>query len=657
MKKLLLTLGLFAAMTAAQAADFSATLLGGEFFFDIIDEEAATCEFAANPNGPYNVTLTGPWMPSTVTYNDKEYTIIGVGVEAFKDGYVTNGANNNTARQREFWGFPTSLTYVRADAFNGFRSNFPALLRGNVTEFDVTAMRNNKIAAINAAGQGGTYVSTEQVSGYTVNAVTDTYTATSAYAASAGSIIYKVLDDGGKLLVAYPGDHRRTYHHTYQSGVTIFPLDELYDQHITVVNATDYVEIGENAFYGNEYVERVDFCDTLTTIGAHAFENSVLTSLTLPATLTTIGEDAFKGVTTLTSITCNVAVPPVVTFEPEVYVLCKDKVTVPAEYEAAYRADEIWGPFFSPAYEVTVAETENGTVTADNYFAKDGDVITLTVTPDGGYELDQLTVVGSGEPLEISAGDAEGTYTFTMPGEAVTVTATFALLPPPTFTITVADGILNGTIAADKAEAAEGETVTLTITPDEGYELLTLSVTAEGIDELVLVDENNQFVMPAANVLINAEFAEVPVVESTITFDAAPQNGTVAVYIDNAPIESGAAVAEGTTVTVVLTPAEGYKVASFTVETVDEQPAPGLRRASVPVTDEGENTYSFQMPSAPIALNVEFTEDTSTAISDLNAAEGQVTYVNVMGQTANRPFNGVNIVMQGGKAIGKLVIR
>ncbi|MBQ7690688.1 MAG: hypothetical protein IJT30_05815, partial [Muribaculaceae bacterium] len=101
-------------------------------------------------------------------------------------------------------------------------------------------------------------------------------------------------------------------------------------------------------------------------------------------------------------------------------------------------------------------------------------------------------------------------------------------------------------------------------------------------------------------------------------------------------------------------PAEGYKVASFTVETVDE-PAPGLRRASVPVTDEGENTYSFQMPGAPITMNAEFTENIVTAITDLNAAAGQVTYINVMGQTANRPFNGVNIIMRDGKAIGKLV--
>ena len=248
---------------SAQAADFSATLLGGEFFFNIVDEDAATCEFAANPNGPYNITLTGAWLPTTVNYNGKDYTIIGVGVEAFKDGYVTNGADNNTAKQREFWGFPTTLQYVRADAFNGFRSNFPALLRGNVTEFDVTALRNNKINAINTAGQEGTYLSVSQVQGYKVNTNNDTYSATSALEASAGSIIYKELDGGGKVLVAYPGDHRRTYHHYYQSGVTLFPLDDLYDQIITVVDATGYVEIGENAFYGNENVTQVNFDQAL----------------------------------------------------------------------------------------------------------------------------------------------------------------------------------------------------------------------------------------------------------------------------------------------------------------------------------------------------------------------------------------------------------
>ena len=568
---------------SAQAADFSATLLGGEFFFNIVDEDAATCEFAANPNGPYNITLTGAWLPTTVNYNGKDYTIIGVGVEAFKDGYVTNGADNNTAKQREFWGFPTTLQYVRADAFNGFRSNFPALLRGNVTEFDVTAMRNNKINAINTAGQEGTYLSVSQVQGYKVNTNNDTYSATSALEASAGSIIYKELDGGGKVLVAYPGDHRRTYHHYYQSGVTLFPLDDLYDQIITVVDATGYVEIGENAFYGNENVTQVNFDQALTTIGAHAFENSVLTTLTLPATIETIGEDAFKNVTTLTSITCNAVTPPAVVFDDAVYAAISESgnITVPEEALAAYQADENWGRFW-------------------------------TAPP-----------------------------------------------APTVYTITVADGIENGTVEVDKTEAAEGETVTITATPvDRSYRVKSITVAPETLNLAVMVDENGQFTMPADNVTVSAEFELIPPVESVITFEAAPENGAVAVYVNEAQIESGTAVAEGTVVTVVLTPTDGYKVESFSVETAEnvEPDGPtGLpRRASVPVNGGENNTYSFEMPAEPVTLNASFVQDTSTAITDVRA-DGVVRYIDVTGRVSDKPFQGINIVVNADGTVTKMV--
>ena len=754
MKKLLLSAGLLLATVAMQAADFSATLLGGEFFFNIVSEDDATCEFAANPNGPYDIHLTGAWLPNTVNYNGKDYTIIGVGVEAFKDGYVTNGANNSTARQREFWGFPTTVTYVRADAFNGFRSNFPCLLRGNVTEFDVTAMRNNKINAMNYGAQGnGTYKSTEQPQGYTVNSNNDTYTPTSALAVSAGSIIYKEIDGGGKVLVAYPGDHRRTYHHTYQSGVNIYPLDDsskglenggLYNFMITEVNASGFVEIGENAFYGNENVTKVNFDQTLTTIGAHAFENSVLTTLVLPATVTTIGTDAFKNVTTLTSITCNALTPPAVVFEDAVYAAIaeNEQITVPEEALAAYQADENWGRFWAAApptpttYTITIDENiEHGEVAVDLNEAEEGETVTVTATPYEGYQLVSISVIP--ETLELAV-EVDENNQFTMPADNVTVTAEFSLIPPPTYTITIADGIQNGTVSADVDEAVEGATVTLTVTPAEGYQLEGITVTAEGIDELIVVDENNQFEMPAANVTVSATFslippptytitiadgiqngtvsadvdeavegatvtltvtpaegyqlesitvtpetldlavivdannqfempadnvtvsatfAEIPpvVVESVITFSAAVDNATVEVLVAGEPIESGTAVAEGTEVTIVVTPEEGYKVESVTVTTADaaepEGPAGMPRRANVDVTPGDNNTYTFNMPGEPVSINVETAEDqpVMTGITDLNVTSKGVKYVNVMGQVSDRPFNGVNIVIDGDK--------
>ncbi len=222
-------------------------------------------------------------------------------------------------------------------------------------------------------------------------------------------------------------------------------------------------------------------------------------------------------------------------------------------------------------------------------------------------------------------------------------------------TITVAE-CENGTVVADKEEAYEGDLVTLTVTPAEGYELESLTVTAEGIDELVTVDENNQFEMPNANVTIAATFAPIPV-ESVITFEAAPENGAVAVYVAEEAIESGATVVEGTEVKVVLTPAEGYVVSTFAVATAEPEVPTGMpRRAPVPFNEGDDNTYTFQMPAEPVTITAEFEEEISTAVSDLRSAgSGTVRYIDPMGRVSLRPFQGVNIVVNADGKVSKMV--
>ncbi|MBO4215961.1 MAG: hypothetical protein J5888_06505 [Bacteroidaceae bacterium] len=74
---------------------------------------------------------------------------------------------------------------------------------------------------------------------------------------------------------------------------------------------------------------------------------------------------------------------------------------------------------------------------------------------------------------------------------------------PATFAITIA-ATENGTVAADVEEAAEGDKVTLTITPAEGYELDQLSVAAG--ETAVEVAADNTFTMPAAEVTVTATF-------------------------------------------------------------------------------------------------------------------------------------------------------
>ncbi len=82
---------------------------------------------------------------------------------------------------------------------------------------------------------------------------------------------------------------------------------------------------------------------------------------------------------------------------------------------------------------------------------------------------------------------------------------------PTTYSITIAEGIQNGAIRVDKAEAAAGDSVTVFAIPAEGYELEALTVT-EVTGAAVALDANNSFVMPAGAVIVTATFKQIEVV-------------------------------------------------------------------------------------------------------------------------------------------------
>ena len=87
------------------------------------------------------------------------------------------------------------------------------------------------------------------------------------------------------------------------------------------------------------------------------------------------------------------------------------------------------------SYAITVGAYENGTVIADKETAKAGETVTLTVVAGASYELDTLTVTGTSSKVVDTTKTTDGTYTFTMPGEAVKVTATFKEYVPGQITV------------------------------------------------------------------------------------------------------------------------------------------------------------------------------------------------------------------------------
>ena len=80
----------------------------------------------------------------------------------------------------------------------------------------------------------------------------------------------------------------------------------------------------------------------------------------------------------------------------------------------------------STSNTVSASTASNGKVALDKSTAKKGDTVTVTVTPDAGYQLDKLTVTDAkGKTVDVTK-KSDGKYTFTMPDGKVTITPTFS---------------------------------------------------------------------------------------------------------------------------------------------------------------------------------------------------------------------------------------
>ena len=187
---------------------------------------------------------------------------------------------------------------------------------------------------------------------------------------------------------------------------------------------------------------------------------------------------------------------------------------------------------------VAVAATEPGapTVTAT---AGNGQVtVSWTVSDDGGAPVTQYKVQ-MGSESEIILDAATTSYTFTgltngteytfqviavnSVGDSTAGTDTAMPTAPTTpgggggggvtrYEITVPSDVENGKITVSPTRAGQGSTVTITVTPDEGYELDSLTVTDADGNELTLTDKGDgkfTFTMPRGKVEIAASFKAV----------------------------------------------------------------------------------------------------------------------------------------------------
>ena len=194
--------------------------------------------------------------------------------------------------------------------------------------------------------------------------------------------------------------------------------------------------------------------------------------------------------------------------------------------DAGSRGQGTWLDFAT--YEETITGTvvlpsdlENGTVSASKLSGYRNDQVELTVTPDENYELDYLRV----DNVDLVVTENQAAFTLKEGNNVITASFKEILPPVVTGTVVIDEEIANGVVSADKLTGNVGDIVTLTVTPNDGYDLESLKANNE---VLTVTDNQATFTLVKGENFVTATFKETvvePPFQQVETFYFSDLNG------------------------------------------------------------------------------------------------------------------------------------
>ena len=183
------------------------------------------------------------------------------------------------------------------------------------------------------------------------------------------------------------------------------------------------------------------------------------------------------------------------------FVIGKAVITVKAKDQTAYVGDKA-PTLGADSYTVSglVGEEKLTTQPTVKYVGADGSEITPDMTKTG-----EVKILAGGAA-------ASGNYTIRYEDGKLTVSTRPSgggSSNDSSYTVSV-DKTKNGAITVSPKSASKGDTVTVTVKPDKGYELDTLKILDKNGDKVKLTEKNGKytFVMPAGKVTVKSSFAE-----------------------------------------------------------------------------------------------------------------------------------------------------
>lgn len=241
-------------------------------------------------------------------------------------------------------------------------------------------------------------------------------------------------------------------------------------------------------------------------------------------------------------------------------------------------------------YNVVIANSEGGTVTAAPATAEAGETVTLTVTPDVGYAFNSISVTDAeSNPVESTDTTLEAiTYTFEMPASDVSVSAVFDELPN-----TITKFKVNHPIMVEK-----------TVTVDEQ--------TYEDINVLPLYKGNEENLIQLLETLVEDKAPAQHIVWSS-------SNESIA------KIENGK----------VIPVAQGIAIITAKIEDITDTATYALLR------DTGMQQFAVEVSDVPTGYTVDMPDDTKPVV-------GADIYVPVTvgSDTAGATFNAYDMTFR-----------
>ncbi len=276
-------------------------------------------------------------------------------------------------------------------------------------------------------------------------------------------------------------------------------------------------------------------------------------------------------------------------------------------YSRAISAEEILTLFNEegpeiPTFELLLAVNPEatGSVSGAGTYAA-GTEIALSATPNQGYQFVSWTSAGN-----VISNQKD--FTYSMPGNSITVTANFELIPPTKYTLTLNANPSDAGQVQGAGSYAKDDVIPLVATAAQGYQFVNWTQNGNPVS----ANASFSFTMPGADATLIANFEVMPPTLYTLSIEVNPANA--------GQVSGAGEYEQGQEVELKATPNQGFKFVNWSV---------GGNVVSTSAT------YIYTMQGANIAFIANFDE----VVAEVNT----IVFENAMGKVSEEIL--VNVQM------------